>query len=70
MPAKRDFDANDFLELLRTTPLSTGDIARKIRCHPSTALRYLRELKATKLVEETRISNTSNIWRLIELSLS
>ena len=57
MPAKRKYDGNDFLEVLHTKPLSTEEIVRKIRierklrCHRSTALRYLRELKAAKLVE-------------------
>jgi DNA-binding IclR family transcriptional regulator len=71
MPAKRQYDGKDFLEVLSIKPLSTGEIVRKIRimrkirCNHSTALRYLRELKAAKFVEENRISNTSNMWRLI-----
>lgn len=44
--------------------LSTGVIARKIKCHISTALRYLRDLKRAKQVIEQRISNTINQWKL------
>jgi len=44
--------------------MSTGIIARQVKCAMSTALRYLRELKAAKQVIEKRISNTINLWRL------
>jgi len=44
--------------------MSTGIIARKVKCHISTALRYLRKLKASKQVIEQRISNTINLWKL------
>lgn len=44
--------------------MSTGIVARQVKCAMSTALRYLRELKATKQVIEKRISNTINLWRL------
>jgi len=64
MPAKRIFNVKDFLALLHVRPLSTGDIARKIRCNRGTALKYLKELKAKKQVLETRISNTLNLWKL------
>src|SRR5665647_838867 len=64
MSAKRNFNSNDILALLHSQPLSTGEIARKIRCDRVTALKYLRELKAKKQVLETRISNTVNLWRL------
>jgi hypothetical protein len=63
MPAKRMFNVKDFLELLHI-PLSTGEIARKIRCNRGTALNYLKELKAKKQVIETRISTNLNIWKL------
>ena len=64
MAAKRNFDKRDFLSLLSREPLSTGEIARKMRCDKVTALKYLRELKAEKRVIETRISSTSNVWQL------
>ena len=69
MPAKRIFNVNDFLALLHKestlpTGLSTGSIARKIRCNRGTALKYLKELKAEKQITETRISNTLNLWKL------
>jgi phage N-6-adenine-methyltransferase len=63
MPAKRIFKFEDFLAMLRT-PLSTGEIARKICCNRGTALKYLKELKTKKHVLETRISNTINLWKL------
>jgi hypothetical protein len=44
--------------------LSTGVIARTVKCHISTALRCLRELKKAKQVIEQRISNTINLWKL------
>jgi DNA N-6-adenine-methyltransferase (Dam) len=62
MPAKRKFNVKDFLELLYI-PLSTGELARKLRCNRGTALKYLKELKAKKQVLETRISNTLNLWK-------
>jgi phage N-6-adenine-methyltransferase len=62
MPAKRIFKSEDFLAMLRI-PLSTGEIARKLRCNRGTALKYLKELKANKQVLETRISNTLNVWK-------
>jgi hypothetical protein len=64
MVTKRNFDKRDFLSLLSRELLSTGEIARKIRCDKVTALKYLRELKAEKRVIETRISSTSNVWSL------
>ena len=65
MPAKRKFKLDNFLEVLTIkSGLSTGTIARKIKCHISTALRYLRELKKAKQVIEQRISNTINLWRV------
>ena len=66
MPAKRNFNVKDFLSVLKTGTgtFSTGEIARAIKCHRSTCLRYLRELKAKKQIVETRISNTLNVWRL------
>jgi predicted methyltransferase len=63
MPAKRIFNVKDFLALLHT-PLSTGDIARRIHCNRGTALKYLKELKAKKQIMETRVSNTLNVWKL------
>ena|SRR5665647_815629 len=63
MPAKRMFNVKDFLELLHI-PLSTGDLARKLRCNRGTALKYLRELKAKKQVLETRISTNLNLWKV------
>ena len=44
MPAKRKFELDNFLEVLSLKSMSTGIIARKVKCHISTALRYLREL--------------------------
>jgi len=65
MPQKRKFKLDNFLEVLTVkSGLSTGVIARKIKCHISTALRYLRELKTAKQVIEQRISNTVNLWKL------
>ena len=64
MAAKRNFDKNSFLALLTAKSMSTGDIAKKMRCDKVTALKYLRELKAEKRVIETRISSTSNVWEL------
>lgn len=65
MPAKRKFKLDNFLEILTIkSGLSTGVIARRLKCHISTALRYLRELKKAKQVVEQRISNTINLWRL------
>jgi DNA modification methylase len=64
MAAKRNFDKNSFLSLLSNEPLSTGIIARKIRCDKVTALKYLRELKAEKIVVETRINHKTNVWQL------
>jgi hypothetical protein len=65
MPAKRKFKLDNFLEVLTIrSGLSTGTVARKVKCHISTARRYLRELKASKQVIEKRISNTINLWRL------
>ena len=64
MAAQRNFDKRDFLSLLRRETLSTGEIARKIKCDKVTALKYLKELKAEKRVIETRISSTSNVWQL------
>jgi hypothetical protein len=65
MAAKRKFKLDNFLEVLTIkSGLSTGTIARRLKCHLSTARRYLRELKATKQVIERRISNTINLWKL------
>jgi hypothetical protein len=65
MPQKRKFKLDNFLEVLTVkSGLSTGVIARKIKCHISTALRYLRELKTAKQVIEQRIRNTINLWRV------
>ena len=65
MPAKRNFNVKDFLSVLRKgSTLSTGNIAKTLHCHRTTALRYLRELKAKKQIVETRISNTLNVWKL------
>jgi DNA N-6-adenine-methyltransferase (Dam) len=61
MPAKRMFNVKDFLELLHI-PLSTGDIAKRLRCNRGTALKYLRELKSLAVVSEKRVSNTINLW--------
>jgi len=64
MSAQRNFDTKDILFLLSKEALSTGDVAKQIRCSRITALKYLKELKAEKRVKETRISNTSNVWQL------
>jgi hypothetical protein len=64
MPAKRKFKLENFLEVLSLRSLSTGIVARQVKCAMSTALRYLRELKAAKQVIEKRISNTINLWRI------
>jgi len=53
-----------FLEVLSLRSMSTGTIARRLKCHIITALRYLRELKKAKKVIEKRISNTINLWKL------
>jgi hypothetical protein len=57
MPAKRIFELDDFSSLLRF-PISTGEIAKKMRCNRGTALKYLRELKSLAVVTEKRVSNT------------
>ena len=62
MPAKRKFKLESFLDILAVKSMSTGTIARKVKCHISTALRYLCELKRAKQVIEQRISNTINLW--------
>jgi hypothetical protein len=64
MAAKRKFELIKFLEVLSLRSISTGTVARKVKCYISTALRYLRELKASKQVIEQRISNTINLWKL------
>ena len=64
MPAKRIFKIDDFLALLKIKSLSTGEIARRLKCNRGTALKYLKELKTKKQVLETRISNTLNLWKL------
>ena len=64
MSAQRNFDTKDILFLLSKEALSTGDVAKQIRCSRITALKYIRELKAEKRVIETRISSTSNVWQL------
>jgi hypothetical protein len=65
MPAKRKFKLDNFLEVLTVkSNLSTGSIARRLKCHISTARRYLLELKKAKQVIEQRISNTINLWKL------
>jgi len=65
MPQKRKYSLKSFLEILAVkSGLSTGVIARKIKCAQSTALRYLRELKSARQVVEQRISNTINLWKL------
>jgi len=51
-----------FLDILAVKSMSTGVIARKVKCHISTCLRYLRELKGLGEVVEQRISNTINLW--------
>ena len=66
MPQKRKYKLENFLEVLSIKSLSTGVIARKLKCCSSTALRYLRELKKSKQVIEQRISNTINLWKLTE----
>ncbi len=66
MPQKRKFKLDNFLEVLTIkSGLSTGVIARRVKCHISTTLRYLRELKRARQVVEQRISNTINQWKLI-----
>jgi hypothetical protein len=64
MAAKRKFKLETFLDILSNKSMSTGVIARKIKCHISTARKYLRELKTAKQVIEQRISNTINLWRV------
>jgi hypothetical protein len=65
MAAKRKYKLDDFFEVLTIkSGLSTGVIARRLKCNISTARRYLRELKAAKQVIERRISNTINLWKL------
>jgi hypothetical protein len=64
MPQKRKFKLESFLDILAVKSMSTGVIARKVKCHISTALRYLRELKKARQVIEQRISNTINLWRV------
>ena len=64
MPQKRKYNLDQFIEILSIKSMSTGVIARKVKCHISTALRYLRELKRVKQVVEQRISNTINLWRV------
>jgi hypothetical protein len=64
MPAKRLYKMKQFIEVLSLKSMSTGIVARKVKCAQSTALRYLRELKAAKQVIEKRISNTINLWKL------
>lgn len=65
MPAKWNFNVKDFLSVLRKgSVLSTGNIAKALHCHRTTALRYLRELKGKKQIAETRISNTLNVWKI------
>ena len=65
MHQKRKYSLKNFLDILAVkSGLSTGTIARKVRCHISTALRYLRELKTAEQVIEQRISNTINLWKL------
>src|SRR5665647_197408 len=64
MSAQRNFDTKDILFLLSKEALSTGNVAKQIRCSRITALKYLRELKDEKRVIETRISSTSNVWQL------
>jgi hypothetical protein len=63
MPQKRIFKLEKFLDFLAGKSLRTGTIARKVKCHISTALRYLRELKKARQVIERRISNTINFWK-------
>jgi hypothetical protein len=63
MAAKRKFKLETFLDILSVKSMSTGVIARKVKCHISTARKYLRELKTAKQVIEQRISNTINLWK-------
>ena len=65
MPQKRKYSLKSFLEVLSVKSMSTGIIARQVKCHISTALRYLRELKKAKHVIEQRVSNTINLWRVV-----
>ena len=62
MPQKRKFKLKSFLDILAVKSMSTGVIARNVKCHISTALRYLRELKKARQVIEQRVSNTINLW--------
>jgi len=64
MAAKRKYELSKFLEVLSLRSMSTGTIARRLKCHINTALRYLRELKKAKQAIEKRISNTINLWKL------
>lgn len=65
MSTKRKYQLENFVEVSTTkSGLSTGVIARTVKCHISTALRCLRELKKAKQVIEQRISNTINLWKL------
>ena len=65
MHQKRKYSLKNFLDILAVkSGLSTGVIARKVKCAQSTALRYLRELKGLGDVIEQRISNTINLWRV------
>jgi hypothetical protein len=64
MAAKRKYSLKSFLDILAVKPMSTGSIARKVKCHISTARRYLRELKKARQVTEQRISNIINQWTL------
>jgi hypothetical protein len=48
MAAKRKFKLETFLDILAGESMSNGVIARKIKCHISTARKYLRELKTAK----------------------
>ena len=50
--------------MLKIKSLSTGEIARRLKCNRGTALKYLKELKTKKQTLETRISNTLNLWKL------
>jgi hypothetical protein len=65
MPQKRKYNLDQFIEILSIKSMSTGVIARKVKWHISTALRYLRELKKVRHVIEQRISNTINLWKLV-----
>ena len=64
MAAKRKYELSKFLEVLSLRSMSTGTIARRLKCHINTALRYLRELKKAKQAIEKQISNTINLWKL------